>query len=108
MSLRPDSFEMYAIHRPSGENIGLVSLNRVLRKAWGLPGFHPAESSPSRGRIIVSLALPRTVSKYARYFPLGCHEAGYCGFALSVRRTASPVPSARWRNRLNTPPLRCE
>ena len=61
-SERPVSFDRYAIHRPSGENMPLLSVKVVLRKVCG-------------GQ---TLGLPGTFSKNAGYFPLGCQEDGYC------------------------------
>src|SRR5215468_8642139 len=68
---RPDSSDWYAIHRPSGENIGIVPLAGVLRKTEGLPGFQPDFSSPSNGRIMMSCEFCCVTSENARYFPLG-------------------------------------
>lgn len=53
----PDSVDVYAIQRPSGENIGPSSENGVFRKTVGVPGFHPLASSPAIGRIIRRPAL---------------------------------------------------
>ena len=100
---------MYAIHRPSGENIPLLSVNRPLRKAIGLARFPP-------GRVVSLQRENHRVAGVARHRSrntrgtsrLDAMKTEYCVFALSVRRTTSPVPSARCRNRLKTPPLRCE
>jgi len=73
-SLRPDSFDWYAIHRPSGENAGQVSAASVLRNGVGLPGFHPDASSPSIGNIIRSKFVAPESSTKIRNFPDGCHE----------------------------------
>src|SRR5262245_50491309 len=70
----PDSFEVYAIHWPSGENIGSPSLKGVRRKTVGFPGFQPVATSPSSGKIIRSAAFGGPTSANARYFPLGCHD----------------------------------
>ena len=56
----------------------------------GFPGFHPEASSPSIGRIIRSFRVCWLNSWNARNLPLGCHDAGYWLFLLSVRRCTSP------------------
>src|SRR5262245_4697740 len=91
----PVSFDEYASHLPSGENIGSCSANGVFKNTAGFPGFHPDASSPSIGRIIKSEFVWGLCSSKARNLPLGCQEAGRCAFLLSVRRCSSPVPSAR-------------
>src|SRR5262249_24217699 len=90
----------YAIHRPSGENVGSSSAAPVPRNTLGFPGFQPDASSPSIGNIIRSSDVPGRISVKARNCPLGCHETGNCTFLLSVRRCTSPVPSARAQNKL--------
>src|SRR5262249_2891069 len=91
----------YAISRPSGEKAGSASLNGVLRKTVGWPGFQPEASSPCIGRIITSPFPGREFSSVnAGDLPLGCHELGCWLFALSVKRCGSPVPSARCQYRL--------
>src|SRR3990172_11304411 len=91
-SKRPDSSESYASHRPSGEKAALASENGLLRKTTGFPGFHTVASSPVNGRIRMSERVFGHTSLKAKKFPLGCHDAGDCGFSLSVRRSASPLP----------------
>ena len=101
----PASFEMYAIHRPSGENIGATSCAGVLRNTVGVPGVQPRAASPSIGRIIRSqLVAPRLAWK-ARNLPLGCHDQGRWSSGLSVSRVTSPVPSAFTQYRLKMPAL---
>src|SRR5580658_5499793 len=39
-SYLPDSFEAYASHRPSGENVGTTSLKLLLRNCSGVPAFN--------------------------------------------------------------------
>src|SRR6516164_8823296 len=91
---------MYAIHRPSGENVGSSSAAPVPRNTVGFPGFQPDASSPSIGKIIRSSDVPGRVSMKARNRPLGCHETGNWRFLLSVGRCTSQEPSARTQNTL--------
>src|SRR5258708_7970442 len=103
ISPRPFSDDVYAIHRPSGENIGSDSVNGPFAKAVGFPAFQPDASSPSIGRIITSSLLCVLVSVNARYFPEGCHDPGDCVLPLVSSRSGGPAPSARTQNRLNAP-----
>src|SRR5262249_4079678 len=89
-----DSPETYASHRPSGENRGSHSILEVLANGLAAPAFHP-DASRWNGRIMTSSLVPGFISSNARNSPLGCHDPGCCAFALVVRRSASPVPSAR-------------
>src|SRR3954447_1145847 len=88
------SLDVYAIQRPSGENIGYASSNEVERNAFGSPAFQPDTSSPDIGRII-SWRIPLGPSKYDRNLPLACQDQGSCRLELRVRRCGSPLPSAR-------------
>ena len=113
----PDSSETYATQRPSGENTASRSTNGVRRKAVAFPGFHPETSSPSMGRIMMSRRVSALSSSYARNFPAGCHEVGYCRFLDSVSRprfarsvaiaantsSGSSRPHARRRNAIRRP-----
>ena len=96
---------MYAIHRPSGENIGATSIAGVLRNTVGVPGVHP------RDRV----ALHRQdhqiqagdAGAIARERPGTCRwdatTRAAVWFGLSVSRVTSPVPSAFTQYRLTTP-----
>ena len=86
ITVPPPSFETYAIHRPSGENIGTTSCAGVLRKTVGVPGVQPRAASPSIGRIIRSLLVGRPIAMKARNLPLGCHDQGHLG----VRAVGQP------------------
>ena len=44
-SKRPDSLELYASQRPSGEKAAANSPKGLFRKTVGFPGFHPEASS---------------------------------------------------------------
>src|SRR4051812_30050353 len=90
----PVAVDVYAIQRPSGENIGLVSSNEVDRRGLGSPAFQPDTASPDIGRTMSWLVLSGCRSKYDRNLPLGCHDQGSCRFGLRVRRCGSPLPSA--------------
>ena len=41
----PDSFDVYAIHRPSGENAASASMNFVVRNRSGAAALSPSPSS---------------------------------------------------------------
>src|SRR5688572_7228011 len=81
--------------------MGSRSAESVLTNTDGFPDFQPDTSSPSIGRIIRSQLVAGFGSSNAKNLPLGCHEAGRCWLLLSVRRCASPVPSARCQYRFN-------
>src|SRR3954447_17481731 len=65
----PDSFDSYAIQRPSDENIGAFSVNGVLRNTVGSPGFQPDASSPDMGSTMRSSFVLGRSSVYARNLP---------------------------------------
>src|SRR5580765_2596583 len=69
----PASFETYAIHRPSGENVGSTLVAGLLRKTVGLPGVRPRTASSSIGRIIKSSWVGPRSSMNETNFPFGCH-----------------------------------
>jgi hypothetical protein len=96
---------MYAIQRPSGENIGPASVAGVLTKTVGVPGVQPRVASPTMGRIIRSVRVAGRVAWKARNLPLGCHDRGRWSSGLSVSRVASPEPSAFTQYRLAMPAL---
>src|SRR5262245_62143581 len=95
-SARPDSSETYATHRPSGENLPVISaaVGEVLsaRTPW-------VESSDTLSRSKLALAMPL----YTTWRPSGDRSAYQ---ALSRGTTAScggPLPSAGCHHRLARP-----
>ena len=70
----PASVEAYAIHRPSGENVGSTLIAGLVRKTQGLPGTDPRTASSSIGRIIRSIWPMPLCSMKDTNLPVGCHE----------------------------------
>src|SRR5712691_1469530 len=94
-SLRPDSLDVYAIQRPSGEKAGSCSLDGVRRKSSGLPGLGYSGSLTSKGSVQRLNTLSTPDSAKARRRPSGENEYGITMFLPSSNGCASPAPSAR-------------
>ncbi len=77
--MRPDSFERYASHRPSGENIGPPSMNGLLRNTRGLPGLPPRDLISVHGQDHqIDVRFGRRLHRTPGTLPLGCHDDGAC------------------------------
>src|SRR5207245_3652317 len=73
-SERPDSVDVYAIQRPSGENAGSSSAKGVPRNSSGLPGLGCSGSLVSSGSVQISIEVPAFCSLNARRLPSGENE----------------------------------
>src|SRR5712692_4937583 len=73
-SKRPDSSDVYAIQRPSGEKAGSRSSNSVRTKSSGLPGLGCSGSLTSNRSVQRSNDVPTPNSAKARRLPSGENE----------------------------------
>src|SRR6516162_8827841 len=74
-SYLPDSLDMYAIHRPSGENVGALPLKEVWRNNSGLPIRSP-ELPVSTGTVQISVTFAGLSSINASRLPLRVKDEG--------------------------------
>src|SRR5262245_10064239 len=100
-SERPDSFDVYASHRPSGENTAPGRWSMLLNMRCGVCAFQP-EPLTSTGRIMRSHPSRGICCSNARYLPLGCHDVAICLYALSIRRWGSPGRSTESQYKLES------
>src|SRR5215469_14509220 len=91
----PDSFEAYAIARPSGENAGSISSNSELRNANGLP--------PGTGSTQISECVLPPSTENARYLPSALHADGHFRAREISKGSSGPTPSSLWRYRFASP-----
>src|SRR5262245_28352528 len=87
----PDSFDVYAIHFPSGENIASAFVNFVSRNRSGVPAFSPA--------LVCSMATVQicgkaSISRYARCLPSRANDVGIRPPFADVSNCGGPEASA--------------
>src|SRR5437870_238227 len=91
----PDSFEEYAIQRPSRENTAPSSSDLVCNSGSDFPGLGFSRFVQSIGISQTSLPVSGFVSVNAIHWPSRENEVGCCAFLLFVSCSGSPLLSAR-------------